>query len=55
MSIAEEQIKQMVEGMTEEEKRLTAKYLNSEFMRDELISRHENRACLNNDLRRANL
>ena len=52
MSIAEEQIKQMVQGMTDDEKRLTAKYLDSEFMRDELIKRHESRMLLNNDLRR---
>lgn len=54
MSIAEEQIKQIVEGMTDTEKRLTAKYLESEYMRDELIRRHNNGMNLNNELRRNN-
>lgn len=52
MSIAEETIITMIEGMTDDEKRIVAKTLESEFMRDELIRRHENRAALNIDLGR---
>lgn len=39
MSIAEEQIKQIIQGMTEDEKRFTAKYLDSKYMQAELIKR----------------
>lgn len=47
MSIAEETIITMIQGMTDDEKRVVAKTLESEFMRDELIRRHENRANIN--------
>lgn len=52
MSIAEETIKNLIEGMTDDEKRFTAKYLDTQFMRDELNTRSDNRNGLNIELRR---
>lgn len=49
MSIAEETIATMIQGMTDSEKRIVAKVLESEYMRDELVKRHEYRMNINID------
>lgn len=49
MTINEQCIADMIAAMSDDEKRLVAKVLESEYMRDELIKRHEYRMNINVD------
>ena len=49
MNIAENIIGDMIRAMSDKEKRIVAETLESEYMRDELIKRHEYRMSINVD------
>lgn len=42
MSLAEERIMEIVNAMSDEEKKTAVKYIESEYMRDELQRRYDN-------------